>query len=228
VQNFVRPLAGANSVTIENVEVLTPNKAIALALHSDQRLLAFAGPSRDKMPIKDLIVAAGNDKGPLLTDNPDLARLIASIDTTAPVWAVCKVSPAYRAAPVVQAFDTLTLVTRQDRDGLKLELAGVGSDAGAVKDAVNVVNRELATVKMEIPKAAQQVPPLKPLSDFVQTIDCQADGKSARLTGSYRGDPASFLGLPFWFVAGSAPQPVPAPPAAAQPPVQQPQPGGNK
>jgi hypothetical protein len=90
----------------------------------------------------------------------------------------------------------------------------VGSDAGAVKNAVDTINGQLATAKMEVPKLAEQVPMLKPVAEFVKGITCEADGVRATVTGRFEGEPASLLAL----VAGLMPRQARAEVAPAAPP----------
>ena len=116
---------------------------------------------------------------------------------------------------MVQPFDTLTLLTTQEKDGISIRLAGAGKDPVAVKGAVDQLNAGLAQVRNELPKMAQQIPMLKPVNDFVQALKCEADGKTAALTGNFQGDPAMLLGMPFMLFGArmEAPQ---APPAQIQ------------
>src|SRR5205085_3106789 len=101
---------------------------------------------------------------------------------------------------------------QQEGDTLNLRITGDGNDAKDVAGAVNVVNTNLNMAKNELPKVAQAQPMLKPIVDFVQTIECKADGKSAALTGSLKGEATLLLGLPM-FIIGEARQ-APQPPLA--------------
>jgi hypothetical protein len=134
------------------------------------------------------------------------------------LWAVCKVSDSYRAAPVIQAFDMITLLGRQEKDKLSLRIAGTGKDAAAVKAAVDELNQGLNQAKTGLPQVAQQMPALKPMADFVQSLECAADGKNAALTGAFQGDAGNLLAMPLMFFGARAQAvPVQAPPAAIQP-----------
>jgi hypothetical protein len=207
---------------VAGVDVFTPNPNMALAFPDNDRAIFMTGASQEKLPAKEVLTAignAGNVKTPAahpLLAQPELAPFIASLDPNARLWAVCKVSDSYRIAPVVQAFDVLTLVGRQEKDNLNLRLAGSGKDAAAVKGAVDVVNQGLADARNHLPQMTQQMPMLKPLSDFVAGMACTADDKNAILTGNFKGDASSLLGIPFMLLSTRA-EPVQAPAVVQQP-----------
>jgi hypothetical protein len=211
VEAGARPLF-ATWKSVEGVEVGMPGGTAALAVPSDERLIAWAGPSEDKMPIKELLTAAREGKGPLLT-NEALAKLVGGVDPKALAWAVCTVGPAYRRASVLGLVDSVTVTAVRERGGMDVRCLAVGSDAGRVKAAVDAVNEQLATAKMEIPKIAEQMPQLKPFADFVQGMACEADGVRATLTGRFEGEPETLLAVPMVLVGQRAQV---RPPAAGQ------------
>ena len=69
-------LTGAT--TVEGVEVFAPDSHMEFAFPSDERAVAFAGPSADKLPLKEVLTAVRDNKGALLT-NKDLAALIQKV-----------------------------------------------------------------------------------------------------------------------------------------------------
>jgi hypothetical protein len=173
---------------------------MAFAFPTDDRAVFFAGAAADKLPVKEVFTAIRDNKGPLLT-NKDLAALIQKADTTARAWMVCKVSDAYRQAPVIAAFDTITAVAKQNGDQLDLRVSGVGTDAAQVASAVNTLEAGLNQGKQEMPRMAQQMPAMQPIADFFQTLKVEAKDKSAEMTGSLKGDATTLLALPFGFFA---------------------------
>jgi hypothetical protein len=216
VREVVRPIFPTWK-TVDGVEVAMPHATGALAMPSDERLIAWAGPVEEKMPIQAVLAAAREGKGPLL-GNAEMAKLIGAVDPKAAAWAVCRVTPAYRAAPVLGQFETVTLTAVRERGGMNVKVSGVGADAGAVKNAVDMVNKQLVTAKMEVPKLAEQVPTLKPVAEFVKSMACEADGVRATLTGRFEGEPASLLAVPMGLVGHRAqvvPPPQPQQPAGA-------------
>jgi hypothetical protein len=211
--------------TVGGVSVMSPDDGAALAFPSNNRAILSGAPSADKLPVKELLanLATPPDVHPLLKQ-AEFAPFLKSLDGQTRMWAVCKVSDSYRQAPVIQPFDMLTMVGRQEKGKVALRIAGSGKDPADVKSAVNQVNTALATARNELPQAAKQIPALKPIADFVQTLQCVADGKNAELTGAFEGDAGSLLSVPMMIVApmGGNAQPVappPAPPAPVQPQV---------
>lgn len=208
---------------IEGYEVFSPADTVAFVFVSDNRALAITGATKAKLPVKEILAATHakpNPAGHPLLSAPEFAPFAAKLNDKSRAWVICKVSDSYRQAPVIQPFDTLTLLTTQEKDGVSISLNGAGKDAAAVKGAVNQVNVGIAQAKNELPKMMEQIPMLKPVNDFVQAVKCEADGKNASLTGTYQGDPAMLIAMPFMMMTGEAApravQPPIAPPAQVQ------------
>ena len=210
--NLSLPTQNVAGVSVISV----PDAPIAFAFPSNNRALFTSSAQPEKLPIKDVVSALANPPAshPLLKQ-PEFAPFLASLKDDTRFWAVCKVSDSYRAAPVLQPFDTLTLLGQQQKDKLSLRIAGAGKDAAAVKSAVDEVNQGLNEAKTQIPQITRQLPAMKPLADFVQSLDCQASDKNATLTGALQGD--ALLSLPMMLFPVGVPQAVPVQP----PPVQQ-------
>jgi len=210
--------------TVEGADVFSPDPHLALVFPGNDRALFMTGASADKLPVKELLTAiaaagAGGQAPPThpLLKEPALAPFVASLDGTVRMWAACKVSDSYRGAPVVQAFDVITMVGRQEKDSLTVRLAGSGTDPVSVKGAVDLMNQGLDAARMHLPQLAQQTPALQPIVDFVTGAKCTADDKNATLTGTFKGDMGNLLALPFmvfWARAEAVPG---QPPAAVQP-----------
>jgi hypothetical protein len=217
VGDLVRPMI-PNPSSVEGVEVFAPDRHMAFAFPSNDRAVAFAGPSADKLPLKEMFTAIRDNKGALLT-NKDLAALIQKVDPAARAWAVCKVSDAYKQAPVLAAFDDLTFVAKQKGEELDVRISGSGRDAQQVASAVNMVEGGLNQAKQEMPRMAQQMPAMQPVVDFFQTLKVEAKDKTALMTGTFKGDTTMLLALPFSFLAeGRAAAAPPAKVVPVQPP----------
>jgi hypothetical protein len=209
--------------TIAGAPVLNPDPHVALAFPANDRAMFVTGAAAEKLPVKQILEAAGAlgtkepAAHPVLADK-EFAPFVASLNDGVRLWAVCKVADSYRAAPVIQAFDTITLLGQQDKDKLSLRIAGAGKDAAAVKAAVDEMNQGLNQAKTGLPQVAQQMPMLKPMVDFVQSLECAADGKTATLTGAFQGDAGNLLAMPLMLLGTRAQAvPVQAPPAVVQP-----------
>lgn len=225
VANYVRKMI-PNTENVEGYDVVAPDDHSAFAFISDNRAIAFTGASKDKLPIKE-VLANTRAKTPApnaLLAGADFAPFIAKLDDKVRAWAVCKVSDSYRQAPFIQPFDTMTLLTTQNKDGVDIRIAGEGKDAASVKGAVDMVNKGLNEARGQLPQMAQQIPMLKPVNDFVQAVKCAADGKTASLTGTFQGDPAMLMAMPFMMMGARMEGGQAAPPVRVQENVQPDQP----
>jgi hypothetical protein len=221
---------GFATQTIAGVSVISPEADAAIAFPSDSRAILSSAASADKLPVKELLAnfAKPAEVHPVLK-GPEFAPFLASLKGDTRMWAVCKVSDSYRAAPVIQPFDHLTLVGREEKNKVSLRIAGSGKDPAQVKSAVDQVNQSLAEAKNQLPQAAKQIPALKPIADFAGTLQCVADGKNAELTGALDGGPGSLLSVPMMFGApmGGNAQPVAQPPPPPAPVKQEVAPKGK-
>jgi len=222
VGNLVRKQI-PNASTVDGFEVFAPDEHVAFVFASDNRAIAITGAAKDKLPVKEVLAASrakANPAGHPLLAAAEFAPFVKALNEKTRGWAVCKVSDSYRAAPVIQPFDTLTLLTTQEKDGISIRLAGAGKDAAGVKGAVDQVNSGLNQARNELPKMVQQIPMLKPVNDLVQGMKCDADGKNATLTGSFQGDPATLIAMPFMFFATERAGMAAPPPAVVKEQVQ--------
>jgi hypothetical protein len=202
---------------VAGVMVFWPDPTGALAFPSDDRAVLVTGEA-NQLPVREVLEAGAKGATgahPLAADAA-FAPVVKSLGERTRLWAVCKVSPSYREAPLFQPFDTMTLVGEAQKEGLALRVAAAGKDPVVVKAAIDGANAQLAEARKEIPKIVQQMPAFKPLADFVQTIECRADGPNATVTARFAGDAAALGALPF-FLLGARAEVQPIPPAA--PPV---------
>jgi hypothetical protein len=213
---------GLPITTVAGATVLKPEQEVALAFPADDRALFTAGAAAEKLPVKEILEAAANAAGgqkgaashPLMAQ-AEFAPFMASLNEGVRAWVICKVSDSYRAAPVFQPFDTITLLGRQEKENLTFRVAGAGKDVAAVKGAVDQVNQGIQEAKNHLPQMAQQMPMLQPIVDFANSIQCDADGKNATLIGAYKGDAGTLLAMPL-MMFGMRAQAEPAQPPAAQ------------
>ena len=55
---------------------------------------------------------------------------------------------------------------------------------------------EIIQGKVQSSSVAEQTPFLKPVRELLDSVQCQAEDKTATLTGTYRGDPAALMIVP--------------------------------
>lgn len=196
---------------IDDVEVLSPGDEVALMLPSDEMLVFVASPGSKRharvtaegdvpaeapQPVRPIAPAVAsmaaaikNGTGSLRGDG-DIGKLIKAVDTTAPIWAVAKVSDAYRqGGPIIQPFDTATLVGKPSKDGKAMELTMVarGSDAAGVAAAMQKIQEGLQEAKEEVSREAERVPFLKSMADFLASIKTNQDGQTVTVTARIEG-----------------------------------------
>ena len=78
--------------------------------------------------------------------------------------------------------------------------------------AVDQINNGINQAKAGLAQVAQQAPVMRPINDFMQAMKCEADGKSATLTSTLKGDATMLIAIPMMGIV--AEQPQVAPPAA--------------
>ncbi len=209
--------AGVVGEAIDGVDVYRAEVELTFFFPSDDRAILLMGPAPDKVPVKEMIAAARQSKGGLMT-NPAIAKLIGKVDPKAGAWAVVNVTDSYRQTPVFAAFNDIIMTGRQEPGQLNIDIQGNGTDAKQVESAVNIVNGGLDQARQQLPQMTQAMPFLKPVADFVGTIKCEAKGPSAGLTAQFKGEAASLMMLPammFGMAAREAP-PVQVGPAVIE------------
>ena len=211
VRELLTKQDGTTVEAVDGVEVIHfEDDAPFLILPSDElAVLVAQPPGEETLPAKTIVAALKAGKGGLGGD-ADIMKLIQSVDTTPRVWVVAKVSDAYRkAGPIVEPFETATLVIRSERDAHNVTLTAQGADAKKVAQAVAELDRSLAKGREEIAKAATQMPALKPFADLVASIKTKTDGAKVTVTATVKGaSPLSVL--PLWFMGAQAGGPGPS------------------
>jgi len=207
VQAALRLKGEVKSETVQGVEVLQPDRNVAMILPSNDCFVFLAGPRGEKLPIAEVASALKKGTGTLAAES-DLGKLIRSVDTSQPLWAVAKVTDTYRqAGPIVAAFDTATLVGRAEKEALKLDLVALGTDAQKVANAVAAFDKLIQEGRAELAKAAQEMPMTKPVADFLASVRIQSDGPKATVTAAFKtASQATMAPFLFLFVARSAPR----------------------
>ena len=152
---------------------------VAVAVPSDELFVMTSGPTLNIVPLEDIGNAIKTGKGKF-ESSTDLIQTIGTIDTTAAAsWAAMFVSDNYRQAPQLAAFDSLTLTGKKTDSGLSYEAKATGKDADAVKSAVDQLTSLVDDGKSELVQQSEQSPMLKPLADFLGSIELKSDGVNA-------------------------------------------------
>jgi len=196
-------------VDMHGIEALQPDNEVRLVLLSNDRFVFVAGPSSEQLPLEE--VAAALKAQP---DKPALgAAMLELIKTIAPAssaWAAVTMSDAYRQAPFLAPFDTITAAGKPTEDkALAVTVTAVGKDPEAVKKSVETVRDAINEGLAEIRQEAERMPFLKPIVEFMESIRIETVGAKATLTARLKGQGAvPMLLMPmFLFSARSAPAP---------------------
>lgn len=147
--------------------------------------------------------------------------LFDNADMSLPLWGVIKVTDAYRQAPVLAAFDQLSIVAKPDGAKLQLSVSGSGSDAANVAGAVKMVNDGVQMASAAIQNMGVQamvMPGVAQGRDFLASVKCAADGTKATASATVNRD--TILPLMSMFFMGTRAEPIapPAQPALPPPP----------
>ena len=206
--------AGATSIQTDGIDVLTLQMGNHLAFIpcSNDRLVFAVGPA-EEIPTKELVavIRRGGDQPSL---RPEMLALIKPVGHSAPAWGAARMTDAYRQMPVLVPFDTLTLTSRESKEGaIAFTLVGVGKDPAAVQAAADQVGKDVRKTAEAMRDFAAKMPVLKAPAEFLGSIAVKAEEGRATLTGTLRTPGVLMLPMMFHGLAEPEPRPVPKPPA---------------
>jgi hypothetical protein len=207
---------GMQVETIEGMEALSPDPNAVIFMPSDEQIVLVAGPQRETMPLTEVVAALKAGKGGL-ADNaemlPEILQLAKSVSPGQTIWAVAKMTDAYRVAPLVSPFDVITLQGRQEGDTMKLKLVAQGKDPQQVQQSVDKFNEGLAKVKQAMGEQVQQMPAVKPLVDFLGGVKIEQAEGTVTVTAELKGMSLPAMGMMTMFgvrhVAAAAASAIP-------------------
>lgn len=215
------------------------NEGANVFFPSNDRAVLVGGPGGrngggNVLPVEEMVAAVRKNAGGLKDskDAADMAKLVKSVDTKQPMWGAMEVTPAFKQAPFLEPFDTVTLVGKpagDKADKLDVRFDGHGADPDKVRAAVGMVNQGLDQAKQEMKRADEHMPQeMKAMvamaREVVESMKCQADGKAASLTGTLpTGGSGMLLTSLFWAGAARA-EPIAPPPAVGPAPAPRPAP----
>ncbi len=171
-------IAGIPAYTRENAALFVP---------SGQRIALYVGPAHANLPLQEIAAALGHTPNKFAQD-PDLVKLVASVDTTKPLWLAMKVPDTIRQVPTFQPFDSIVGVVDRKGDRQQFTLTATGADAIAVKAGVDGLNTNIAAAIQQMQKMQGMMPEMastfKGMLSFLTALKCQANGTTATLTGT--------------------------------------------
>ncbi len=198
------------SRTVNGMDVFQPDGETAFFLTDDHQLVLLASPGGEQYPLEEMIAAVRKKEGGLRAV-PEMSKLIESIDTSQPVWAVTQVTDSYRSAPLLRWLDSVTMVGKPTADGLRLTAHGEAKDAdaakGAARDATGLALGAVAEMKLLEPI----VPAMKAAGETFATVHCDADGKTVTATAEAKDSPTLLYMLPLFATFGTHDEIIPPP-----------------
>jgi len=201
---------GCEPVAVGGLATYSPEDEVALIPCSPERFILVAGPRREGLPLQQVAQGVKAGRKQLALD-PAMKQLIREADTTAPMWAVVRMTEQYRTVGLFAPFDTVTATGKQQGEAIALQVVARGTNEEAVQGAVAEFKTGLQKARQEIGQAAAQMPAAKPVADFINSVQVERKGTTATLTGTLKGQAGMML-MPamMWMgVARSAPVPAP-------------------
>ena len=224
---FPRGSDRAATAVVKGVDVYRPERGMALMFPSNELAVFMAGPrSGEDLPVQQITAALKSGKG-TLAENKDLAALMATVDTTAPLWAVAKLTDDHRKADKVLApFASATGVAKLVQGKLEGVVTARVGDKEKLQAALDEINDTLAKIKRELPREVERMPALKPLADLANSIQVTQKPGEVSITGQIKLDsPGGVLLLPLLAltaeVSREMPMPAPADAVEVRPAVRQ-------
>jgi hypothetical protein len=200
---------GLEAFDVDGVEVLGGDDSGAMIPASDRLFLLAAAPNRQRMPLAHLasVIKQRGKTARSLAANAAMAKLIKGTDTAKPIWAVARMSAAYRAAEVLAPFDSARLLGQIRRGRCRLSVKATGRDADAVAASVSKIKAEVAEARKELAREAERVPMLRTIRDLAESIQVEAKGATATLTAELKGaSPATLLPMVFLWTYSAGPR----------------------
>jgi hypothetical protein len=196
---------GVKKQAVEGMEIHTPAPQFAILFADNGRAVAAMGPNFDALPIPQLVKAVKTGTGELAQEK-EMAGLLDKTDMTLPLWGVMRVTEAFKQAPALTPFDTVTLAGKRSGQKLDVTLAGQGTDPAGVKATVDMVNASVQQILPNLRQGVQQMPPMQSMIDVLESLKASADGNQATLTLTMKNDVGLMMPM---MLFGVRTQPVP-------------------
>ena len=207
VKAAFREMAGRrkDGVTkIGDIEVFRPDSEVAFVFPSNTRAVLIGGPRRQALPIETVVAALKAGRGGL-ADNKEMAALIRSADTKAPLWAVSKLSDVYRKEEMLAAFDSAVLIGKEADGVSTFTVTATVKDPAKLAASMKIFTDGLAQMKEQMKRTVARMPAMQPTADFVTGIKIKQDPTRVTITAQLRAtSPMPMMLMPWMFAVGAA------------------------
>jgi hypothetical protein len=177
---------GAPSADLEGTAVFTLEEGGSLFFPSDDLAVYLFGPDAQKLPTREMIAAARAGKGGLASAEA-MRDVIKSARTDQPLWAVARVTEAYRQFPIAMGFDRASLVGRQTGPRFDFEGSAEGTDPKQVDISTHEMQRYLKDATDGLRTMAPVMPPLQRVMRFLESIKSKVEGTKLTASGTFEG-----------------------------------------
>jgi len=153
---------------------------------SEKRLVIVGGDDVEGAFLKKL--AGGLRRGDRpLARNAKIVKLIGSVDTSLPLWAVTTLPPAFKQMPMLAPFEHVTLVGQRNEKGeLGLKLTAVGRDPAEVTTSVEQFKAAMAGIARDLDRPSRGEWMLLPFGEMLATTIYQVDDAKAVITATFK------------------------------------------
>jgi hypothetical protein len=167
------------------VEIIRLDRQLCLVLLGNNRAALIVGPPQQALPVDEVVKGLVSGKGGV-TGDADMAKLLAKVDMTSPIWAACRVTECYRQVPHLAGVDTIIATTQYKNDTLTANLTAVGASPEAVEKSRLAVEEVLKEVQVEASREAQRTEFLKPIAEALQSIQFKQEGSTVTGSGTIK------------------------------------------
>jgi len=181
--------------TIEGAEFIGLGGGACVLMPSADQFIFLAGPKWEMLPIAEMAKAVKAGKGGL-ADNPDMVKLLKTVDMKKPLWGAARVTEAYTALDVAAGFQTGTLTGELKNNAIELKLAAHGGDPNAVQECVSLAQTYIQDGRNGLQREIARMPMLQGLADFLDSIKFEVKDGDVTGTATLK-EPAKLLMLPF-------------------------------
>jgi len=188
---------GLKADRVGGVDVLAADDEVRILLPSDKRLIFLAGDEPDDLPLEEMLATLKTGKGKLAS-NKAMMELIESIDRPQTLWLAAKMSDTYKQAPLLAPLDTVTLVVKQKENSLSGKLVARGAEGEKLNQAVKMFDEAMKQTLKQGKKKIDDMPALKPLLAFLETVRHEKDGGTVTIT-AHVDDAGKVLQFPMVF-----------------------------
>ncbi len=199
------------SEEIDGCKVFHPDKDTALIFPSDNYIVFIAGPRSKPLPVVEVLSALKAGKSGL-QGSPDLAKVVKTVDTKAPIWMAAEISESYREVPLLAPFNAITFVGKQAKDTMEFKLVAKGDDAEAIAQSVKTFEKGRTEAIRDMTRAVEHMPNLKPFLELVKSVKSKTNKAEVTITAKIKGGSSVISRLPLLYMSAMMPARSSAPP----------------